>query len=48
VQAELVALGVLHHDRPSSAVGVPIHDLRAERDQPLGLRRLAILVDVNV
>ena len=47
VQAELVALGVLHHDRPRPAVSVLIHDLRAKRNQALGLRRLAILVDVD-
>src|SRR5215208_5497275 len=48
VQAELVALGVLHHDRPRPAVGVLTHDLRAKRNQTLRLRRLAILVDVDV
>ena len=48
MQAELVALGVLHHDRPRPAIGVLIHDLRAKRNQALGLRRLAILVDVDV
>jgi hypothetical protein len=44
-QAELVTLGVRHHDRPRPAVGVFIHDSRAE---PLGLGRLAILLDAHV
>jgi hypothetical protein len=48
VQAELVTLGVLHHDRPRPAVGVFIHDSRAERGEPLGLGRLAILLDAHV